>query len=92
MIEIEGKIINQPTAILIYSRASHSYTAPNFVERYKLKKIKHGKTWLVQLDTETKRRICEIVKRCPLDMNGLHTFIGFNIIPLYYYDVLIGMG
>ena len=30
-------------------------------------------------------------KGCPLSMNGLNTFAYLNIIPLGFYDVLIGM-
>jgi hypothetical protein len=51
MIEVEGKIANQPIAILIDSGASHSYIAPNLVERFHLKRSKHEKSWLVQLAT-----------------------------------------
>ena len=45
MIEVEGKIDNQPISILIDSGASHSYIDPNLVERFKLKKCKHEKSW-----------------------------------------------
>jgi hypothetical protein len=38
MIEVEGKIDNQPIAILIDSGASHSYIDPNMVEIFKLKR------------------------------------------------------
>ena len=61
-IEVEGNIDNYPIAILIDSRASHSYIDPNLVEIFKLKKCNHEKYWLVQIDTGTKRRINEIVK------------------------------
>jgi hypothetical protein len=70
---------------------SHSYIAPNLVERFHLKRSKHEKSWLVQLATRTKRKINEIVKGCPLDMNGVSTIADLNIIPLGSYDVLIGM-
>jgi hypothetical protein len=36
MIEVEGKIENQPIKILIYSIASHSYINSNIVERFNL--------------------------------------------------------
>jgi hypothetical protein len=62
MIEVEGKIDNQPTTILIDSGDSHSYVDPNLIERFKLKKSKHENSWLVQLAVGTKRRINEIVK------------------------------
>jgi hypothetical protein len=41
MIELEGKIDNQPIVILIDFGASHSYIDPKLVERFKLKKCKH---------------------------------------------------
>jgi hypothetical protein len=47
IIEVEGKIDNNPISILIDSGASHSYIDPNLVERIKLKKCKHEKYWLV---------------------------------------------
>jgi hypothetical protein len=62
VIEVEGKITSQPIAILIDSGASHSYIAPDLIEIFHLKKHKHEKSWLVQLDTGTKKKINEIVK------------------------------
>jgi len=37
----------EPTTILIDSRASHSYIDPKFVERLCLPRSKHEKSWLV---------------------------------------------
>jgi hypothetical protein len=91
MIEVEGKINNQPIASLIDSGAIHSYIDPNMVERFKFPKINLGKPWLVQLAIEEKRKINEMVKACPMDMNGLSTKEYLNIIPLGSYDYLIGM-
>jgi hypothetical protein len=91
MIEVEGKIDNQPITILIDYGASHSYIDPNLVEIFHLQRRKHGKSWLVQLATGAKRRINELVKDCPIDMNGLNTKVYLNIIPLGSYDCLIGM-
>jgi hypothetical protein len=45
----------------------------------------------VQLATGAKRKINEMVKACPLEMNGLRTKVDLNIIPLGSYDCLIGM-
>jgi hypothetical protein len=47
MIELEGKINDQPIAILIDSEVSHSYIDPNLVEIFHLQGSKHGKSWLV---------------------------------------------
>ena len=43
------------------------------------------------LATRTKRKINELLKSCPLDINGLNTFAYLNILPLASYDVLIRM-
>jgi len=47
MIEVEGKIDNHPIGILIDYGASHSYIDLKLMERFKLKKSKHGRSWLV---------------------------------------------
>jgi hypothetical protein len=54
-------------------------------------RIKHGKYWLVQLTTTAKRNVNEMVKSCPMDMNGLNIKVDLNIFPLGSYDCLIGM-
>jgi hypothetical protein len=51
MIEVEGKITDQPIAILIDSGASHSYLDHKMVEIFQLPRSKLGKPWLVQLAT-----------------------------------------
>jgi hypothetical protein len=91
MIEVEGMISNQTIAILIDSGAIHSYIDPKMVESLHLPRIKHGKYWLVQLATEAKRKVNEMVKSCLMDMNGLNTRSYLNILPLGSYDCLIGM-
>ena len=45
----------------------------------------------MQLATGTKIKFTEIVRQCPLEMNGLNTLVDLNVIPLGSYDVLIGM-
>ena len=55
------------------------------------KKDKHRKPWLVQLATETKRKVSEVVEKFLLVMNGLITCVDLNVLPLGSYDVLIGM-
>ena len=61
------------------------------MEVFALRKAKHNKSWLVQLATGTKRKVNEVVEKCPLVMNRLRTYVDMNVIPLGYYDVLIGM-
>jgi hypothetical protein len=91
MIEVEGKINNQPIAILIDSGPSHSYLDPKMVERFQSPRSKLGKPRLVQLATRAKRKINEMVMACPINMNGLGTKVDLNIIPLGSYGCFIGM-
>ena len=64
---------------------------PRVVEICAFKKVKHRKSWLVQLATGTKRKVSEVVEKCPLFMDGLVTSVDLNVLPLGSYDVLIGM-
>ena len=80
MIEVEGKIINQPVVILIDSGASHCYIDINIVDRLHLEKSKLGKESLVQLATRTKRRIHDMVRSCSISLNGVNTSVDINII------------
>jgi hypothetical protein len=82
MIEVEGKIINQPVTILIDLGESHCYIDPKIVDRLHLEKSKLGKSSLVQLAIRTKRRINEVAKSCPININGVNTVVDMNIIPL----------
>jgi hypothetical protein len=91
MIEVEGKIINQSVAILIDSGASNCYIDPKIVDRLHLEKSNLGKSSLVHLATGTKRRIRDMVRSCSISLNGVNTSVDLNIIPLGYYDILIGM-
>ena len=91
MIEVEGNIAKKSISILIEPGSTHSYITPRIVEICVFKKVKHRKYWLVQLATGTKRKVSEVVEKCPLVMNGLVTFVDLNVLPLGSYDVLIGM-
>ena len=57
MIEVEGKINNQPIVILIDSRSSHIYLDPEIVERLHLPRSRLGKSWLVQLTKGDKEEL-----------------------------------
>jgi hypothetical protein len=91
MIEVEGKIINQPVSILIDSGASHYYIDPKIVYRLHLEKSNLGKLSLVKLATGTKRITHDMVRGCSISLNGVNKNDDLNIIPLGYYDILIGM-
>jgi hypothetical protein len=91
MIEVEGKINNQTIAILIDLGASHSYLDPKMVDIFHFPRSKLGKPWMVHLAIGSKRNINEMVKACPMDMNGLSTRAYLNILPLGSYDFLFRM-
>jgi hypothetical protein len=91
MIEVEGMINNQTISILIDSEYIHSYIDPKVVESFHFPRRKHGKSWLVQLDTRAKRKVNDMVKSFLMDMNELNTKEDLNILPLGSHDCLIGM-
>ena len=91
VVEVEGKTDKQSVSILIDPGSTHSYITPKIVEICAFKKLKHSKSWLVQLATGTKRKISEIVERFPLDMDGLFTYANLNVFPFGSYDILVGM-
>ena len=89
VVEIAGKIVEQSVSILIDPGSTHSYITPRVVDICAFKKVKHRKSWLVQLATGTKRKVSEVVEKCPLVMNGLVTYVDLNVVALGSYDILI---
>jgi hypothetical protein len=61
VVEIEGKINNTQIYVLIDPRATLSYISPGIVDSNKLKKLRHEKSWLVQLATRTKRKFVDFI-------------------------------
>jgi hypothetical protein len=80
-----------PLTVLIDSRDSHRYIDPKVVERLKFPRRKNGKSWLVQLAIGAKKKVVQLVKSCPMDMNGISTKPYLKILPSGSYDCLIGM-
>ena len=68
-----GKIGNRTVSILIESGASNSYVAPSVVLNSSLKKSNLKVAEIVWLATETKRKVIEIMRRFPLEINDLKT-------------------
>ena len=80
MIEVVGKIGNIIVSILIDSGASNIFVVASVVLNYSLKKSNLEVAGLVQLTSRTKRKVIEIVRQCPLEMNGLNTLVYLNVI------------
>ena len=49
LIEVASKIVEQSVSILIDPGFTHSYITPRVVKICAFKKVKHSKSWLVQL-------------------------------------------
>ena len=62
VVEVAGKIDEQSVSILIGPGSTHSYIYPRVVDICAFKKVKHSKSWLVQLATGPKRKVSEVVE------------------------------
>jgi hypothetical protein len=91
VVEMEGTISKHLVSILIDPSSNLSYVSPQTVEKCKLHQVKHVKSWLVELATVTKRKVTEVIPACQFVMNGFPTQANLNILPLGYYELLIGM-
>ena len=72
IIEVEGNIYKQYISIFIDLGSTHRYISPKIVEMCEFNKTKHSKSWLVQLATKTKRKVSEMVEKCPFEKLALH--------------------
>ena len=91
VVDVAGMIVEQSVSILIDLGSTHSYITPRVVENCAFKKVKHRKSWLVQLATGTKRKVNEVVEKCPLIMDVLVTCENMNVLPFGSYYILIRM-
>jgi hypothetical protein len=91
VVKVEGNIAMQFISIFIHLGSRDIYVALGNVENCGLKRKKHFKYWSAQLATSTKRKVSEVVKEFPIELNGFLTTIELNIFPLGSYDNLIGM-
>lgn len=91
MVKVEGKTTKHFIPILIDPRSTHTYVTPKNVGVCLLKKKKHNKSSLVQLDMGRKRKVSEVVEEFPIELNKLFNTVDFNVLPLGSYDDIIGM-
>ena len=89
--EVEGKVNNKRISILIDLGATLSYVTHGVVDSNKLKKVKHTKSWLVQLATGTKRKVTDFISNCELSLDGQNTNLNLNILLLRSYNIIIGI-
>jgi hypothetical protein len=91
VVEIEGMIFNHLVSVLIDPGSNLSYISPKAVDKCKLQPRKQTKPWLVQLATDTKRKVVEAIPACQLMLSTFPTQATLNVLPLGSYDLLIGM-
>jgi predicted aspartyl protease len=91
IVEVEGKVNNNHISILIDPGATLSYATPGLVDSNKIKKVKHVKSYLVQLATWNKRKVTDFIYECELSLDGQNIKLNLNILPLGSYDIIIGM-
>jgi hypothetical protein len=91
VVEIEGKINNTLIFVLIEPVTMLSYITPDVVKSNKHKKLKHAKSWLVQLVTGTKRKVVDFVLDFEFSLDGQSIRTNLNILPLGSYDMILGM-
>jgi len=89
---MEGKICDQVICISIDPRSNYSYINPDLVDKGFLNKEVHEKSWLVQLDIGTKKRVHHWVRSCAFEMNNMSASTHhLNMLPLRSYNILLGM-
>jgi hypothetical protein len=91
VVEIEGKIQKQTSLYPNRPRGKFELHNPIISRNCKLEKVKHPKSWLVQLATGTKRKVSEYISKCDIGINDQNTLVNLNVLPLGSYDILIGM-
>jgi hypothetical protein len=91
VVEMEGMVSNHLGSILIDPSYNLSYFPPQTVDKCKFHRVKHAKSWLVQLATGTKRKVTEVLPACKFIVNGIVTQKTINILPLGSYDMFLGM-
>jgi hypothetical protein len=91
VVEIDSMIFNHLVSVLIDPGSNLSYIAPKAIDKCNLQPQKKTKAWLVQLATDTKRKVVEVIPACQLMLGEFPTQATLNVLPLGSYDLLIGM-
>jgi hypothetical protein len=91
VVELKSKINDTQIFVLIDPGAPLSYITPNIVELNKVKKLKHAKSWLVQLATGIKRKVVDFIYDFEFNLGGQKIRNNLNILPLGSYDMILGM-
>ena len=90
IIDMDGNICDQVDSILI-DLGYNSYANHDLIDKCCLNKEVHAESWLVQLATDTKKRVHHWVRACAFELDGMSTIVHLNILALGSYSMLLGM-
>ena len=91
IIDMDGNICDQVIYILIDPRSNYIYVNLGLVDKCGLRKEVHVYSWLVKLDTRTKKRVHYWVRARAFELNGMPTPTHLNVLQLGSYNMLMGM-
>ena len=61
------------------------------MEECPLSKVRHAKSWSIQLATRARRKVTDFVVGCEIKIMNHDSKIDLNVFPLGSYDMIIGM-
>jgi hypothetical protein len=85
------KVNNTQIYILIDPKSMLSYITPGIIDSNRLKKMRHVKSWLVQLAIGTIRKVVYFISDYEFNLDGKNIRTNLNILLLGSYDVIIRM-
>ena len=91
VVETMRSIKGRPHSMLFDSGAIDSFISPSLVTKCKLKAVKQGHGWQVELASASKVSMDLVVHKCRLSIGGFDTSVDLRVIPLGSYDVVLGM-
>eukprot|EP00253_Pinus_taeda_P027303 PITA_27303 len=91
IVEMDDKLFDQVISILIDPGSNYSYVSPDLVDKCGLNTEFHFESWLVHLDTGTKKRVHHWVRACTFDLNGMPTTTHLNVLLSGSYNMLLAM-
>eukprot|EP00253_Pinus_taeda_P026781 PITA_26781 len=88
---MEVKLCDQVVSILIDPGSNYIYISFDLVDKCCLNKEVNVESWLVQLATSTKKRVCHWIRYCEFELNVMSTSAHLNVLPLGSYNMFLGM-
>ena len=84
IVENQGTISNQNLSILIEPGATVSYINPKMMENCHLTKVRHARTWSVQVATQAKRKVTLFVANCEISIQDEFECVSSSVLSYDY--------